>query len=238
MDLSSQNNETSKVSFLDENEDFDFKPLSDGLGFHHEEKIKLKANQIVPKPSTIKNTRSALVSDNRELNNFGTNSVTKSNYIQSDLALFYENKVSEISQSSDMEPVFQTEALKTTRFAAFVADFGLISLVTFFTLSVVSRFTGIDFIQQLLILEEMSMISVAFIFLSYYFIYFTLLEKMQGKTLGMDLFGIKMESSKELSLVDIFIYEVVVLFGFFSLGITNYMNLPKLICGIKLIVKK
>lgn len=238
MDISSQKNESSKIPFFDENDDFDFKPLSDGLGFHHEEKIKLNTNQIISKPTITKNIRSNTSSESREILSNSINQATKQNYIQSDLALFYENKNPNASPSVESEPKFETEALKTIRFAAFVFDFSLVSLVTFFTLSIVSKFTGIDFIQQLTSFEEMSMISVVFIFFSYYFIYFTLLEKMQGKTLGMDLFGIKMESVGNLSLVDIFIYEVVVLLGFFSLGITNFMNLPRLICGIKLIEKK
>jgi len=234
MDLSNQNNEAKKNVFFDENDDFDFRPLSDGLGFHHEEKISSKpqSTKSISAKKVQSNTLNA-ISDNKIL----TPMSASQPFIQSDLALFYENKET-IKLNDEVEPKIEVEALKSQRFAAFLIDIILVSGVTSLTLWLVSQLTGVNFVDQLMMLEEMSLISVGFIFLSYYFVYFTLLEKMQGKTLGMDLFGLVMKSNSDLSLARIFGYEIVILFGLFSLGLTNYFNLPKSICGIKVIEKK
>jgi hypothetical protein len=228
MDLSSFNSEPKRVALFDDNEDFEFKPLSEGLGFHHEEKISIQPQVIVSKTAITKTVRvnpsQPVVSNN-------------SNFIQSDLALFYENKKAPALETKD-EPTVESEALKTIRFAAYFIDFTLVTLVTSFTIGLVSQLTGIDFLEQLMSLEEISLISVGFIFISYYFVYFTLLEKMQGKTFGMDLFGLKLKPKNELSLVGVFLYEMTILLGFLSFGLSNYFNLPQLIYGIKVIEKK
>ena len=230
MNLTSQEEQNKRNHLFDDNEDFDFKPLSDGLGFHHEEKIKVS---IQAQPAKQNISRAIRLSSAQP--SFET---VKPSYIQSDLSLFYENSTKSEEQTELVEAKSYPEALKTTRFAAYALDLFFVSLVTFLTLSVVSKFTGIDFVEQMSAMEEMSLLSVGFIFFSYYFIYFTLLEKMQGKTLGMDLFGIQINRDKELSIIDIFFYEAVVLLGFFSMGLTNFLNLPQIICGIKLIEKK
>lgn len=228
MDLSSINSEPKRVALFDDNEDFEFKPLSEGLGFHHEEKISIQPQVTVSKTSITKTVR---------LNPGQSTVSNNSNFIQSDLALFYENKSAPVQEVMD-EPIVESEALKAIRFAAYFIDFTMVALVTSFTLGLVSQMTGIDFVEQLTSLEEMSLISVGFIFFSYYFVYFTLLEKMQGKTFGMDLFGLKLKPKNEISLVGVFLYEMTILLGFLSFGLTNYFNLPELICGIKVIENK
>lgn len=228
MDLSSMNSEPKRVALFDENEEFEFKPLSEGLGFHHEEKISIQPQVTIAKTSISKTVR---------LNQTQPAVSNHSNFIQSDLALFYENKTAS-AQEVMHEPIVESEALKTIRFAAYFMDFTAVALVTSFTIGLVSQMTGVNFLDQLMSLEEMSLISVGFIFFSYYFVYFTLLEKMQGKTFGMDLFGLKLKPKNELSLVAVFLYEMIILLGFLSFGLTNYFNLPQLICGIKVIEKK
>ncbi len=229
MDQTSINSEPKKVALFDDNEDFDFKPLSEGLGFHHEEKMTTHPQNLVNKTTITKTLRNTQA----PAHTISTNS----SFIQSDLALFYENKATRLIET-ESEPVVEVVALKTTRIAAYIFDFILVAIVTSVTLTLVSQMTGIDFTEQLLLLEEMSLLSVGFIFLSYYFVYFTLLEKMQAKTLGMDLFGLRLKSRKEMSLSGIFFYEFVALFGFLSFGLTNFFNLPEMIFGIKVIVKK
>jgi len=228
MDLSSINSEPKRVALFDDNEDFEFKPLSEGLGFHHEEKMSTQPQITTAKTNIPKITKQTQVQ---------AISSSSSSFIQSDLALFYENKKSP-AEEFITEPAMDIVALKTTRLAAYTFDFILIALVTSFTMGLVSLMTGVNFVEQLVSLQEMTLISVGFIFLSYYFVYFSLLEKMQSKTLGMDLFGIKLKSNKELSLAGVFLFEAIILFGFLSFGLTNYFSLPEMICGIKVIEKK
>ena len=229
MDLSSINSEPKKVALFDDNDDFEFRPLSEGLGFHHEEKMitpPVSHQTKATAPRSVRVSPSAGITTNHQ-----------QSFIQSDLALFYENKAPP-TQELVSEPVVELEATKTLRFAAYLIDFLLVTVVTALTIGLVSQLTGIDFIQQFAILEQMSLISVGFIFLSYYFVYFTLLEKMQAKTLGMDLFGLKLKSKNQMSLVGVFLFEVTVLLGFLSLGLSNYFDLPQFVCGIKVIEKK
>jgi hypothetical protein len=220
-------------------DDFDFKPLSKGLGFHHgnkqEEAVK-EATRIM-----VERAAPARTSGAKPIHPFEQHQLQKPvasessrDFIQSDLALFYGAKAEPQLQLAEDLPVARPASL-ALRGAAFAIDLMFVVCLTLASLHAVAWLTGLDLWSEVMAFESSSLTAVVVLFSSYFMLYFTLLEKFQGKSLGKDLMGLIVVSDEKMTIDRVFTRALVTLLGFLSLGLTNWVDLPNKISRTKVV---
>jgi len=218
-------------------DDFDFKPLSKGLGFHHAN----KSEEAVKEATRVMTERAAPVRTAvRPQHPFEQHRMAQPNvevqrdYVQNDLALFYGAKA-EPQIIAESEVIEAPEATKALRFAAFVMDLIIIGGLTVGTLQTVALLTGLNIWREVFAFEPVSVTAFTMLFSCYFLLYFTLLEKFQGKSLGKDLIGLSLDSKHKTEMGVIFVRSLITLLGFLSLGLTNAVDLPGKITGTRVV---
>ena len=184
-------------------DNFDFKPITEGLGFHHSLKEKKEVSTSLHEQSkSLKNeleTRVKQLEKSRPISN------PEKPIHRGDLTPFYEQK-DEIKQQSNIslgeESREETEdfllASMSTRIAAWLLDASL--LVTSMAITIVSIFIFAEFPLDSLseiILNKQVIISFSFILAMYYMFYFIVLDKTSYSTLGKNIMGIKVVKIRE-----------------------------------------
>lgn len=218
-------------------DDFDFKPLSKGLGFHHanksEEAVKEATRVMVERSAPVRATAPARSQHPFEQHRLAQGAgEAQRDYVQNDLALFYAAKT---------EPQIQTEeaympvlpASKSLRLAAFSVDMIVVGGLAVGTLQSVSWLTGLNVWSEMWLLEPTMLTAMVLVFSGYFLLYFTLLEKFQGKSLGKDLMGLTLATEQRPQMTSLFMRSLITLLGFLSLGLTNAVDLPGLITNTK-----
>lgn len=235
----SQSNSRKQQPTVDLFEDFDFKPLSEGLGFHHGN----KATEAVKEATRVMVERSSHNSRQsvRQVHPFEQHQLESSTlanapkeFIQNDLALFYNNKQAPVVEFKN-EIVVEKIASKTLRLSAFVIDMAFISALTIITIESVSLLTGLQFWLELFTLDSLTASTLGVLFSAYFILYFTLLEKFQGRSIGKDLLGLTLSTTNNLTMMKIFFRTLLTLVGFVSLGLTNAVDVPSKITGTKVV---
>ncbi|MBY0516231.1 MAG: RDD family protein [Bacteriovoracaceae bacterium] len=220
-------------------DDFDFKPLSTGLGFHHENKqqeaVKEASRVVKERSANLKQTQSQKATHPFEQHVLSHQKVEETrDFVQSDLALFYasskpvEIQIEEPTQSIELAPM-------AIRLSAFVLDIVIVSALVYFTLGLVSYLTNLDFWNSVMGFDPLALLSVGLVFSSYFLLYFTLLEKFQGKSIGKDVMGIKLDISSNSQMTNVFFRSLITLVGFLSLGLTSYVDLPGVMTRTKVV---
>ena len=172
-------------------DDFDFKPLSKGLGFHHanksEEAVKEATRLMVERSAPARPSAPARSQHPFEQHRLAQATVeAPRDFVQNDLALFYAAKAEpQIQMEEAYVPVLA--ASKPLRLAAFSVDMIVVGGLTVGTLQSVSWLTGLDIWSEMWVLEPTMLTAMVLVFSGYFLLYFTLLEKFQGKSLGKDL---------------------------------------------------
>ena len=235
----SQSNSRKQQPTVDLFEDFDFKPLSEGLGFHHGNKATeaVKEATRVMVERSAHNTRQPV----RQVHPFEQHKLeitTLANapkeFVQNDLALFYNNKQAPVVELH-REEVTEKIASKSLRLAAFVIDMALISALSIITIESVSLLTGLPFWLELFAFDSLTVSNLGVLFSAYFILYFTLLEKFQGRSLGKDLIGLSLSTTTNLPMMKIFFRALLTLAGFVSFGLTNAVDVPSKITGTKVV---
>ena len=218
-------------------DDFDFKPLSKGLGFHHanksEEAVK-EATRVMSERSAPARTAARSQHPFEQHRMAQPTVETQRDYVQNDLALFYGAKA-EPQIVIEEERMPAPEATKALRLAAFIMDLIILGGLTVGTLQAVSLLTGLNIWRDVFALDPVSVTAFVMLFSGYFLLYFTLLEKFQGKSLGKDLIGLSLDSKHRPEMGVIFVRSFITLLGFLSLGLTNAVDLPGKITGTKVV---
>lgn len=220
-------------------DDFDFKPLSKGLGFHHanksEEAVREATRVMVERSAPARPTAPARPQHPFEQHRLAQTTVeAPRDFVQNDLALFYAAKAEPQIQIEEAFVPVQI-ASKSQRLAAFTADMLVVGGLTAGTLQTVALLTGLDVWNELLVLEPTMITSIVLLFSGYFLLYFTLLEKFQGKSLGKDLMGLTLETTHRPQMTTLFMRSLITLVGFLSLGLTNAVDLPGMITSTRVI---
>jgi uncharacterized RDD family membrane protein YckC len=150
------------------------------------------------------------------------------------LALFYAAKTEPQLQIEDA-PVAVLPATKSVRFAAFSVDMLIVGGLTAGTLQSVGLMTDLDVWGEMTVLEPTMLTAIVMLFSGYFLLYFTLLEKFQGKSLGKDLMGLTLATDRRPQMTVLFMRAFITLLGFLSLGLTNAVDLPGMITNTKVI---
>ncbi len=215
---------------LDAFEDFDFKPLTEGLGFHHENKaqeaIKTAARVTAERPRNVAPLPVAPPA--------ATSFPEKSEYVQSDLALFYgQTKTPDLPVLPEVKRL--EDASPALRLAAFFTDLVVVLGMVGLTVHAVAYLTGLQLWSELFALEQLTLASSVMLFVGYFLLYFTLSEKVEGRSLGKELFNLKLEGAETASLARVFLRSSVTLVSFLSFGLLSYVDLQRHVSGLRVV---
>lgn len=222
-------------------DDIDFKLLSDGLGFHHgnkaEEVVKTATRTMVERSTTMAKVlpRPTHPFEQHRLETRAEPTAPATEFVQNDLALFYNTQKTpavELPQSPKREAVV---AGKPLRLAAFVVDLAILAAACAVTIQAVSLMTGLQFWDELFAFDSLTASTLGVLFASYFLLYFTILEKFQGRSIGKDLFGITLTAERNLPMTTIFLRAFLTLLGFLSLGLTTSVDLPGKVTGTRVV---
>lgn len=224
-----KNKQTPPLPLDDQFDDFDFKPITSGLGFHQP-----KATEIKP----VFTERTILVNPTP----VSIPTPKKENVYQNDLSLFYGHGTQVPAINLDVEPVAKEEkvyrlASKPQRFFAYVVDLLLVGSVLGLVLTIMSRAIEMDLMEVWLQFPNEITPLVVTLFCGFYLIYFSVFEKTSQSTMGKNLFQLRVTSleNKSLSLVSLLLRSFIGLVNFVSLGLFSYFDLQNKVTQSKVI---
>ena len=214
-------------SSLDDLE-FDFKPITSGLGFHHQKATDIKATfterSVAVSPLT--QTHTPLKKD--------------MNVYQDDLSLFYgQNQTGQVNRP---ELKRKTEkhyplANKTQRVFAYVIDLFFVASILGLIMTVMARTIRMDLMDVWKQYPGEITPLVLVLFCGFYLMYFSIFQKAGQSTLGKNLFGLRVIgiNDQPLSLLALVLRSTIGLLNFLSLGLFSYFDLQNKIIGSKVI---
>ena len=225
-------------------DNFDFKPITDGLGFHHslKEKKQIKTDLSIQSEALKKEleTRVDLLS--------AANDQTKdtSSIHRGDLAPFYaseleEKKVSEIELG--LEPKEEIQKVKAPsmfiRFSAWAVDLFILALLMFITFSSILLISEVPLeTLSLLMLNDEIITSIAFISLMFYVFYFSFFDKTTYSSLGKNIFNLQVKhvnKSKRLGLIQVFMRTLITVISLPLLGLPIALNIHNKLTDTKVV---
>ena len=225
MNIEPVKNQKNNPSVIDDL-DFDFKPITSGLGFHHQ-----KATDVKPAFTERTITVSPIAQ---------TSSPKKEmNVYQNDLSLFYgqtttaQQPVAEIQMP---EVKYYPMASKPQRVFAYITDLLLVVSLLGLVLTVMARTISMDLMDVWTQYPNEITPLVMTLFCGFYLIYFSIFEKT-GATVGKSLFNLRVTGfdDKSLSLVTLIARSTVSLLNFVSLGLFSYFDLQNKVTSSKVI---
>ena len=231
MNLQTNSDKLSQTKpLIEELDDFEFKPLTSGLGFNQNQvttEIKptfVETPVVRQNPSTIKPTKP--VNNDQML-------------YQSDLALFYNQELKNnqsVTNNLKKEVEFRL-ALNSVRIAAYLLDLVFIASLLSLVLVIMARLIEVDLVQTWMNYPNEITPLVLSLFTGFYLIYFSIFEKTNQGTLGKNLFSIKVvsEENKLLSLNKLLIRSFISLLNFVSLGLFSYFDLQNKVTNSKVV---
>ncbi len=209
--------------------DFDFKPITSGLGFHHHKATEVKA-QITERTVAV----SSLGGGNPHKKDLSV--------YQSDLSMFYgrETPPTEIPlelPTPSAEEKYYRPATATQRFFAYGVDLVLVLGLLGAVVTVMARTISMDLVEAWTQYPNEITPLVVTLFCGFYLMYFSIFEKASQSTLGKSAFGLRVTGldNKSLSLLSLLLRSTVSLLNFASLGLFSYFDLQNKISGAKVI---
>ncbi len=222
---------SNKNSTIIDDIDFDFKPITSGLGFHHQKTTEAKpiftertvAVAPMPQPSAA---------PKKEMNIY-----------QNDLSLFYGQTPPEeevIRETKVEEKKYYALASKGSRVTAYLMDLFFVASILGIVLTVMARTIRMDLMDVWSQYPNEITPLVLTLFCGFYLIYFSIFEKTGQSTLGKSIMGLRVVGldDKPLSLISLFARSSVSLFNFISLGLFSYFDLQNKIAQSKVIKVK
>ncbi len=210
--------------------EFDFKPITSGLGFHHQ-----KATEVKPVMTERTVTVSTFSQPHSPLKK-------EINVYQNDLSLFYGQNNPQANEMNVPEVKVQEEkyyrtATKPQRVFAYLTDLLLVGSILGIVLTVMARTISMDLIEVWGQYPNEITPLVMTLFCGFYLIYFSIFEKANQSTLGKNLFGLRVVSTenKSLPLASLLLRSTVSLLNFVSLGLFSYFDLQSKVTSSKVI---
>jgi uncharacterized RDD family membrane protein YckC len=227
---------------LDQMDEFDFKPITEGLGFHHSiaEKSKIKAK--------LKSQQKSLQTDlDHRAQLLKTAAPDSKPHVEhmGELAAFYNN---EEFNPANVAPLVKSEAVAHlnpevsmgVRFVAWIVDLAVVTFM-FITAIISILFASdmpLDLINPVMISNDLSVSFVA-IFLMFYTFYFTFLDKTEYSTLGKRLFNIKLSGMlRGPTLFNTLNRTILSLCSVFTLGLLSMLSLQDSLTDTKVVKRE
>lgn len=229
---SSENQEPIVFDF--EENDFDFKPITKGLGFHKNKKEE-KRSKVTPRKSATTSV----------INNFTDSSPSANPGVaNSELAAFYTDEAKRIIETPEVKKEIkkQTKSIKLQKapmfnqVAGFVIDLVLVSMATGLTVALLILISGLEYNILVKSLGELEIAKyILSLFVIYFMSYFTILDV--AGTVGKSMMGVKLVhvEGKKLKLKHTFIRSIVTLLGFVALGLPSILDFQGRLSETKLV---
>lgn len=214
-----------------EMEDFDFKPITSGLGFSHQQKATTEVRPaFVDRPVPVK--REAPVA--RPV----TAPKKEMNVYQNDLSMFYgqtDQVRSEGATEVTPEKTLRT-ATKVDRIVAYVLDLSLIGSVLGLVLMFMARSTGMEITDAWELYPDEITPLVVTLFCGFYVLYFSISEK-SGATFGKSLLNIRVVDAdgKTQNFTTLVLRSFLTLANFLSLGLFAYFDLQNKVTSSRVV---
>lgn len=211
-----------------EDMDFDFKPITSGLGFHHSKPTDIKP--VITERTVAVSPISQPISAPKKENTI----------YQSDLSMFYGQAPQQTIPAAELkieEEKYYKLATKTQRVFAYITDLLFITSILGILLTVMARTISMDLVEVWSQYPNEITPLVMTLFVGFYLIYFSIFEKASQSTLGKYLFGIRVTglNDKSLSLMSLVVRSTVSILNFVSLGLFSYFDLQNKITNSKVI---
>jgi uncharacterized RDD family membrane protein YckC len=213
----SKNNKNNQNQIIDDL-DFDFKPITSGLGFNHQKSTEPKS--FITERSFTGGQYQTIPVPKKEVNVY-----------KNDLSIFYgQNSVAEEqSLMPEVKSVVEKSyslAGKGQRVMAYFIDLCFLLLLLSGVLIVMAKTVDLNLVEAWSNYpHEITPLFVT-LFCGFYLMYFSIFEKT-GSTLGKSLFGLRVSDMefKSLSFSSLILRTVITLFNFISLGMFSYFDL-------------
>lgn len=228
--------------FDDTMDDFDFKPLTKGLGFHHslQEKTKLKTDLKLQSESL----KSDLDERAKKLLSDSSHQTMKTTHM-GELSPFYEeiptlDEIPSLKNITDKKIEYRYfDAPMNLRLKAWVMDMGVI--ITMFAVTVGSLFLLVDMpfdvLAKVMISADIAP-SMLLIFSLFYVFYFSTLDKTAHSTLGKNFFNIKVIGMREDMTLLLSTFKCILsLFSIVSMGMLTVLSVPDQISKTRVVQK-
>lgn len=229
---STPENQEPIVFNFDEN-DFDFKPITKGLGFHKNKKEEKRA-KVTPRKTT------------NVINNFTDSAPAQNNpaMANSDLAAFYSDQKQQIAdsvvekkQTKKAPKVINLKKAPTfNQIAGFAIDMILVTMATGVTVALLMLISGLEYNILVRSLGELEIAKyILSLFVIYFVSYFTILDV--AGTVGKSMMGVRLVhvEGKKLRLKHTFIRSIVTLLGFVALGLPSILDFQGRLSETKLV---
>ncbi len=215
--------------------DFDFKPITSGLGFHSNQTTEIKpafndsakmssSNISMPMPSMQISQPMALKESNQ--------------IYQNELSAFYgrETAIQTPVEEPRVEKIIR-QATKSQRVLAYILDMGLVLSCVGLVLTIMARLIEKDLIDVWIAYPNEITPMVMVLFTGFYLMYFSIYDKTHTSTLGKNLLGIRVVDldNKSPSFTMLMFRSFVSLMNFVSLGLFSYFDLQNKIANTKVI---
>lgn len=205
-------------------EEFDFKPLTQGLGFH---------------PSKVSEIKPAFVQQPARKTVARVNEVGAPTVYQNDLSLFYGQQAQAARPTvKEEKPVKVLKASsRAERSFAYILDLSLVVSTVALMLTAMARMLQMDLmVAWASYPHEVTPLAVT-LFCGFYLIYFSIFESAASSTLGKNLLGLRVVSSESdsASFSILLFRSVVSLLSFVSLGLFYWYDLQNKMTKTKVI---
>ena len=232
MNLQTNSNNTPNKPLVDDLDDFEFKPITSGLGFNQTQLTTEIKPAFVETPVQRPIPSSSVARTSRPMNN-------DQMLYQSDLALFYNQDLKN-TQTTIPESKKELEfslASKTVRSLAYLLDLMFITSVVSLVLVIMARLIDVDLLETWMNYPNEITPLVLSLFTGFYLIYFSIFEKTNQGTIGKNLFSIRVVSNenKLLGLNTLVMRSCVSLLNFVSLGLFSYFDLQNKVTNSKVV---
>jgi uncharacterized RDD family membrane protein YckC len=226
MNLDTHQPKTSNIPH-DDLEDFDFKPLTSGLGFHQPAKTtEIKPTITEKRMSTP--VQSVPVSPRKETTVY-----------QNDLSLFYGREAIAEVEKVEVRPVEKTYKLAspTQRITAYLLDMGFVLSCLGVMLTIMSRMIEMDLVETWSAYPNEITPLVLTLFAGFYLMYFSIFEKTASSTVGKSLLNLRVVNldNKSLTFIELMFRSFISLLNFITLGLFSYFDLQSKITSSKVI---
>lgn len=212
-------------------DEFDFKPLTSGLGFSHRQKTTTEIRPafadrpVVREMPVVARPQTPMKKD--------------MNVYQNDLSIFY-GETQHIAKPADElnikpEKIYRT-ASKAYRIVAYIFDMGILTSVLSVMLMFMARATGMEVMEAWAQYPDEITPLIVTLFCGFYVLYFSVSEKT-GSTMGKAMMNIRVVNTDNRSqdFMTLVMRSIITLVNFASLGLFSYFDLQNKATNSKVI---
>lgn len=222
MNLESNSSNKPKVIPASDDIDFDFRPITSGLGFHSQ-----KTTEIKP-----------VFSENLSIPQVRPVVRQQQQVYQNELSMFYgrDNTFQEPVEQIKEDKIIRN-ATKSQRVLAFIIDLSFVLSCLGIVLTVMARLIERDLLEVWSAYPNEITPMVVVLFTGFFLIYFSIYDKTFQSTLGKNLLSIRVVDldNKAPSFTMLMFRSSIMLANFVSLGLFSYFDLQNKVANTKVI---